>query len=146
MRTHDAGSLGARSHSPLIDKNITRIVGCVCGWRTPPGASDSDDEFTVHHAIATTANRTVDREGQMEKKSHESAFNGVKVFAATMMEPRQMLGEKVTQWIEEARRTKPGFELVDIVVSQSSDEAFHCISMVLFFQEDVRTAPRRKVP
>lgn len=66
-----------------------------------------------------------------------SAFNGVKVFCATMVAQRQQLGEQVTAWLEDARVRRPGFEVVDMVVSQSSDEAFHCISISVFYKEDV---------
>ena len=72
-----------------------------------------------------------------------SAFNGVQVFAATMVHQRATLGEQVTAWLEEARRTRTGFEVVDIVVRQSSDEAYHCISIVVFFNEDLG-APRKE--
>jgi hypothetical protein len=66
-----------------------------------------------------------------------STFNGVKIFAATMVAQRQTLGEQVTAWLEDARARKPGFQIVDIVVSQSSDEAFHCISVSVFYNEDL---------
>jgi len=59
-------------------------------------------------------------------------FNGVKVFAATMVADRQVLGEKVTEWMAQ----HPGYEVADIVVSQSSDSAFHCISIVLFYFDE----------
>lgn len=81
-----------------------------------------------------------------------SAFNGVKIFAATMVAQRQVLGEQVTRWLDDARGTKPGFQLVDIVVSQSSDEAFHCISICIFYNEDVgapkaaKRLPRKEDP
>jgi hypothetical protein len=73
-----------------------------------------------------------------------SAFSGVKVFSATMFAQRQALGETVTQWLEEARR-RPGFEIVDIVVRQSSDSAFHCQSIVIFFRE-TRIAKKKGSP
>jgi hypothetical protein len=72
-----------------------------------------------------------------------SAFNGVQVFCATMMRDREGLGEKVTRWIEDARSQKPGFQLVEVVVRQSSDEAFHCVTIVVFFNEN-RTAKDKK--
>ena len=62
------------------------------------------------------------------------AFNGVKVFGATLVSQRQTLGETVTRWLEEARK-RPGFEVVDITVSQSSDNAYHLISIVIFYKE-----------
>jgi folate-dependent tRNA-U54 methylase TrmFO/GidA len=58
-------------------------------------------------------------------------FNGVKVFSATMAQEREQLGEKVTDWI----RKHPQCEIVDTVVTQSSDEAFHCIAITVFFNE-----------
>ena len=61
-------------------------------------------------------------------------FNGVKIFSATMAQEREGLGEKVTEWI----RTHPESEIVDTVVTQSSDEAFHCIAITLFYWEENR--------
>lgn len=73
-----------------------------------------------------------------------SAFNGVKIISATMVEQRRTLGEQVTQWLENARRERPGFEVVDIVIRQSSDDAYHCISAVILFVEAV-AAPKKGV-
>ncbi len=58
-------------------------------------------------------------------------FNGVKVFSATMAQEREHLGEKVTDWI----RSHPDVEVINTIVTQSSDEAFHCIAITLFFKE-----------
>ena len=66
-----------------------------------------------------------------------SSFNGVKVFCATMVAQRQALGETVTAWLEDARARRPGFQIVDILVRQSSDHAFHCITILVFFNEDL---------
>ena len=74
-----------------------------------------------------------------------SAFNGVKVFAATMVKDRENLGEVVTRWLEDARRSRPGFQIVDIKLTQSSDEAFHCISISVFYNEDLGPLPKGKV-
>jgi hypothetical protein len=71
-----------------------------------------------------------------------SVFNGVKVISATMIAQRQLLGETVTQWLDEARR-RPGFEVVDVVVTQSSDDAFHCIVATIFYKE---TLKKRSMP
>lgn len=65
--------------------------------------------------------------------SDSKAFNGVKVFSATMMTDREQLGEKITQWIHK----NPHCEIRDAVVTQSSDEAFHCIAITLFYWEDL---------
>jgi hypothetical protein len=63
-------------------------------------------------------------------------FNGVKVFSATMMADRARLGEHVTEWIQ----ANPHCELTEIVVTQSSDAAFHCIAITVFFRERRRPA------
>ncbi|MEO6776491.1 MAG: hypothetical protein ABI467_26335 [Kofleriaceae bacterium] len=61
-------------------------------------------------------------------------FNGVKVFSATMVADRDQLGEKVTNWINANTEKK----VTDLVVTQSSDEAFHCIAITVFFYEESR--------
>lgn len=73
-----------------------------------------------------------------------SAFNGVKVFCATMVQQRAELGEKVTRWLEDARKNKPGFQIVDIKITQSSDQAFHCISVSVFYNEDLARPKEKK--
>jgi hypothetical protein len=62
------------------------------------------------------------------------SFNGVKVFSATMFADRAQLGEKVTAWLAGNTQRK----LTDIVVTQSSDEAFHCITISVFYHEPTR--------
>jgi hypothetical protein len=57
-------------------------------------------------------------------------FTGVKVFSATKAKEREELGEIVTRWI----KTNPDLEIVDKEISQSSDNEFHCLSIVLFFK------------
>jgi len=61
-------------------------------------------------------------------------FNGVKVFSATMVADREQLGEKVTAWMT----NNPSRRVTDIVITQSSDEAFHCIAITVFYNEDVQ--------
>jgi hypothetical protein len=61
-------------------------------------------------------------------------FNGVKVFSATMVADRDQLGEKVTNWINSNTEKK----VTDLVVTQSSDEAFHCIAITVFYYEEAR--------
>lgn len=77
----------------------------------------------------------------MTKKVSEGVFNGCKVFCATMVAQRQTLGEAVSAWLEGAQ-ARPGFQLVDIVVRQSSDAAFHCITIVIFFKESTGAATK----
>ena len=59
-------------------------------------------------------------------------FNGVKVFSATMVADRDQLGEKVTAWMASHQQLK----VTDIVITQSSDEAFHCIAITVFYAEE----------
>lgn len=65
-------------------------------------------------------------------------FNGVKVFSATMVADREQLGEKVTSWMGH----NPQLKVTDIVITQSSDEAFHCIAITVFFWEDAQPRSR----
>jgi len=58
-------------------------------------------------------------------------FNGVKVFSATLARNREGLGEKVTEWLHQ----HPRCEVVDMRVVQSSDREFHCITIILFYNE-----------
>lgn len=69
-------------------------------------------------------------------------FNGVKVFSATMFQDRQVLGEKVTQWLAD----HPTYELADMIVTQSSDASFHCVAITVWYYDPVaaaRTIPAR---
>jgi hypothetical protein len=59
-----------------------------------------------------------------------NAFNGVKTFSATMAKARDALGEQITAWLLNA----PDREVVDTVVTQSSDAAFHCITITIFYR------------
>jgi len=56
-------------------------------------------------------------------------FDGVKVFTATKAREREELGEVITAWIAEHGDLK----VVDRVVTQSSDNEFHCLTITLFY-------------
>jgi len=58
-------------------------------------------------------------------------FTGVKVFSATKAKERKELGETITRWL----RANADLEIVDKVVSQSSDDEFHCLSIVFFYRQ-----------
>jgi hypothetical protein len=58
-------------------------------------------------------------------------FTGVKVFSATKAKERDELSENVTRWI----KTNSDLEIVDRVVRQSSDNEFHCYSLLLFYKQ-----------
>lgn len=63
-------------------------------------------------------------------------FNGIKVFSATMFADRDQLGEKVTAWIA----SRPTYTITEIIVTQSSDAAFHCIAMTVFYRSPTATS------
>lgn len=63
--------------------------------------------------------------------THEvkAKYNGVKVFSATMGRTRDALSERLTQW----KGRHPDYEIVDTVVTQSSDDAYHCLTITVFY-------------
>lgn len=66
-------------------------------------------------------------------------FTGVQVFSATKARERELLGEKITDWM----RDHPDTEIVDKIVTQSSDSEFHCLSVTLFYKEKKRPSRRK---
>jgi hypothetical protein len=65
-------------------------------------------------------------------------FTGVKVFSATKAKERDDLGEQVTRWL----RANGDLEVVDRTVVQSSDNEFHCLTVVLFYRTKAGAAPK----
>jgi hypothetical protein len=63
-------------------------------------------------------------------------FTGVKVFSATMAHDREILGDKVMAWIQK----NPSRQIVQTVVTQSSDQAFHCLAITVFFSDKAENA------
>lgn len=57
-------------------------------------------------------------------------FTGIKVFSTTLARDREAMGETITRWIKE----NPNVEIVDRVVTQSSDKEFHCLTITLFYR------------
>jgi len=62
--------------------------------------------------------------------STANSFTGVKVFSTTLARDREMMGETITEWITK----NPNAEIVDKLVTQSSDKEFHCLSVTLFYR------------
>ena len=58
-------------------------------------------------------------------------YDAVKVFSATRAAEREGLGERVTTWLGE----HPEVTVVDTQVRQSSDQQFHCLSIVVFYRQ-----------
>ena len=57
-------------------------------------------------------------------------FTGIKVFSTTLARDREQMGENITKWLKE----NSGQEIVDRVVTQSSDKEFHCLTITLFYK------------
>ena len=68
-------------------------------------------------------------------------FDGVKVFSATKARDRQNLGERMTTWLDH----HPEVDVVDTVVTQSSDKEFHCLSITLFYQGSLQGEPEQQL-
>lgn len=79
------------------------------------------------------------REDNEVQAATAAQFTGVKIFSATLAEQRALLGETVTQWL----RVNPQVEVVETVVTQSSDSRFHCLTLVLFFRGVAEAAQSR---
>ena len=58
-------------------------------------------------------------------------YTGVKIFSTTLARDRECMGEKITGWL----RDNAQLEIVDKVVTQSSDKEFHCLTITLFYRE-----------
>jgi folate-dependent tRNA-U54 methylase TrmFO/GidA len=57
-------------------------------------------------------------------------FTGVRVFSTTLARDRENMGENITKWLKE----NPNVEVLDKVVTQSSDKEFHCLTITLFYR------------
>ena len=61
----------------------------------------------------------------------ENRFTGVRVFSTTLARDRENMGETITKWLQD----NPQLEIVDRVVTQSSDKEFHCLTVTLFYRQ-----------
>ena len=57
-------------------------------------------------------------------------FTGIKVFSATKAREREELGEVITKWMN----GHPELEIVDRDVRQSSDNEFHCLTIIIYYR------------
>lgn len=58
-------------------------------------------------------------------------YNKVKIFSATKARDREVLGERVTEYL----RDHPDEKILDKIVTQSSDNEFHCLAITLFLRK-----------
>ncbi|HKC60476.1 MAG TPA: hypothetical protein VKB92_10345 [Myxococcales bacterium] len=62
-------------------------------------------------------------------------FTGMKIFSTTLARDREVMGETITRWLND----NAALEIVDKIVTQSSDKEFHCLTITLFYRERPRT-------
>lgn len=61
-------------------------------------------------------------------------FTGMKVFSTTLARDREQMGDTITRWLHDNHQ----LEIVDKIVTQSSDKEFHCLTITLFYRERPR--------
>jgi len=67
----------------------------------------------------------------MDSAASPIRITGCKIFSATLARDRELLGEAVTRWIKD----HPNAEIVDRTVKQSSDNEFHCLTVILWYRD-----------
>ena len=50
-----------------------------------------------------------------------------------MVADREVLGEKIMAWLQSHPKIQP----IESIVTQSSDDAFHCVAITIFYWEDL---------
>jgi hypothetical protein len=58
--------------------------------------------------------------------------SGCRTFSASLRDDREMLGNRVTEFLKDLRAVAGAVH--DIDVMQSSDHAFHCLSIVVWYE------------
>ena len=61
-------------------------------------------------------------------------FSGMKIFSTTLARDREAMGDNITRWLRDNQQ----LEIVDKIVTQSSDKEFHCLTITLFYRERAR--------
>jgi hypothetical protein len=62
-------------------------------------------------------------------------FSGMKIFSTTLARDREQMGDNITRWLHDNQQ----YEIVDKIVTQSSDKEFHCLTITLFYRERPRS-------
>ena len=57
------------------------------------------------------------------------SFEGVKIFSATKAREREEISNRINDWL-----ASNDVEVVDDIVTQSSDREFHCLTITLFYK------------
>ena len=61
-------------------------------------------------------------------------FTGMKIFSTTLARDREHMSDNITRWLHDNQQ----LEIVDKIVTQSSDKEFHCLTITLFYRERAR--------
>jgi len=75
-----------------------------------------------------------DRQENSDRLSNEvrprcQPFDGVEIWSMTKPTERQQLGRHITSWLCANKHCS----VVDVQISQSSDNAYHCVTVFLFW-------------
>ena len=62
-------------------------------------------------------------------------FTGMKIFSTTLARDREVMGDTITRWLQENQL----LEIVDKIVTQSSDSEFHCLTITLFYKHNAKS-------
>jgi hypothetical protein len=89
--------------------------------RAPPPGNHPRGEWIAKSRSAALQNG--DRKEAM-------TMTGAKVFTATKAKDREELGEVLTKWL----RDNPRARILDKIVTQSSDNEFHCLTITIFYE------------
>jgi len=90
------------------------------------GCADGD---TSRNVIRSLFNGEGEQTGTETVKESTMTFTGAKVFTATKAKDREELGDVLTRWL----RDNPKLRVIDKIVTQSSDNEFHCLSITIFY-------------
>ena len=90
------------------------------------GCADGDMSRNV---IRSLFNGEGEQTGTETVKESTMTFTGAKVFTATKAKDREELGDVLTRWL----RDNPKLRVIDKIVTQSSDNEFHCLSITIFY-------------
>jgi len=81
------------------------------------------------NVIRSLFNGEGEQTGTETVKESTMTFTGAKVFTATKAKDREELGDVLTRWL----RDNPKLRVIDKIVTQSSDNEFHCLSITIFY-------------
>jgi hypothetical protein len=68
---------------------------------------------------------------ELSRKNMPASYSGVKVFSATKARERELIGDRINEWLDEVIKQ---VEVVDTIVTQSSDREFHCLTITIFYK------------